>query len=55
MNRYGSIYIVTNTVTGEQYVGQTRQKALRRWKCHIKNAVKQKGRVRGMYTLKKVA
>jgi hypothetical protein len=38
MNRYGSIYIVTNAVTGEQYVGQTRQK----------------GRVRGMYTLEKV-
>ena len=38
MNRYGSIYVVTNTATGEQYVGQTRQKALRRWKCHINTA-----------------
>jgi group I intron endonuclease len=38
MNRYGSIYVVTNTVTGEQYVGQTRQKALRRWKCHVNTA-----------------
>jgi group I intron endonuclease len=38
MTRYGSIYVVTNTATGEQYVGQTRQKALRRWKCHINTA-----------------
>jgi group I intron endonuclease len=38
MNRYGSIYIVTNTATGEQYVGQTRQKAQRRWKCHVNTA-----------------
>jgi len=38
MTRYGSIYVVTNTVTGEQYVGQTRQKAVRRWKCHINTA-----------------
>lgn len=38
MTRYGSIYVVTNTATGEQYVGQTRQKAVRRWKCHINTA-----------------
>ena len=38
MNRYGSIYIVTNTATGEQYVGQTRQKTQRRWKCHVNTA-----------------
>jgi len=38
MMRYGSIYIATNTVTGEQYVGQTRQKAARRWKTHINTA-----------------
>ena len=38
MTRYGSIYVVTNTVTGEQYVGQTRQKAARRWKTHINTA-----------------
>ena len=38
MKRYGSIYVVTNTVTGEQYVGQTRQRAARRWKCHINTA-----------------
>lgn len=38
MLRYGSIYVVTNTVTGEQYVGQTRQIAARRWKSHINTA-----------------
>jgi len=38
MMRYGSIYIATNTVTGEQYVGQTRQKVARRWKTHINTA-----------------
>lgn len=38
MTRYGSIYVVTNTVTGEQYVGQTRQKAQRRWKTHVNTA-----------------
>jgi group I intron endonuclease len=38
MKRYGSIYVVTNTVTGEQYVGQTRQLALCRWKCHVNTA-----------------
>jgi group I intron endonuclease len=38
MMRYGSIYVATNTVTGEQYVGQTRQKAARRWKTHINTA-----------------
>lgn len=38
MSRYGSIYVVTNTATGEQYVGQTRQKAARRWKCHVNTA-----------------
>jgi len=38
MKRYGSIYVVTNTVTKERYVGQTRQKAARRWKTHINTA-----------------
>jgi hypothetical protein len=38
MTRYGSIYVVTNTATGEQYVGQTRQKAVRRWRCHVNTA-----------------
>ena len=88
MKRYGSIYVVTNTVTSEQYVGQTRKKARCRWDAHINtansqaakkyklakaiiaygkeaflgvlktsvaNAIKQKGRVAGKYTLEKVA
>jgi ribosomal protein L22 len=59
MMRYGSIYIVTNTVTGEQYVGQTRQKAAAEFlgvlKTSVANAIKQKGRVAGKYTLEKVA
>lgn len=38
MQRYGSIYVVTNTVTGEQYVGQTRQPVKRRWTTHINTA-----------------
>lgn len=38
MTRYGSIYVVTNIATGEQYVGQTRQKAVRRWRCHVNTA-----------------
>lgn len=38
MQRYGSVYLVTNTVTKEQYVGQTRQKPERRWKTHINTA-----------------
>jgi group I intron endonuclease len=36
--RYGSVYVVTNTVTQEQYVGQTRQKIQRRWNCHVNTA-----------------
>jgi len=38
VSRYGSVYLVTNTVTSEQYIGQTRQKSLRRWKNHINTA-----------------
>lgn len=38
MLRYGSVYTVTNTATGEQYVGQTRQAAIRRWRSHINTA-----------------
>lgn len=38
MLRYGSIYTITNTTTGDQYVGQTRQLALRRWRSHINTA-----------------
>ena len=35
---YGVVYLVTNKHTGEQYVGQTRQKFLRRWAAHINTA-----------------
>ena len=34
MKRVGSIYVITNTVTNEQYVGLTRQKVKRRWAAH---------------------
>lgn len=34
MKRVGSIYVITNTVTSEQYVGLTRQKVKRRWAAH---------------------
>jgi group I intron endonuclease len=37
--RYGSIYLVTNTHTGEQYVGQTRQSVQKRWDAHWRTAV----------------
>jgi group I intron endonuclease len=37
--RYGSIYLVTNTHTGEQYVGQTRQLVQKRWDAHWRTAV----------------
>jgi hypothetical protein len=37
MQRYGSIYLITNTVTKEQYVGQTRLKSVNtRWRNHVK-------------------
>jgi group I intron endonuclease len=37
--RHGSIYLVTNTHTGEQYVGQTRQWVQKRWDAHWRTAV----------------
>jgi group I intron endonuclease len=33
--RYGSIYVVTNTHTQEQYVGQTIQPVSKRWAAHL--------------------
>jgi hypothetical protein len=54
MQRYGSIYLITNTVTKEQYVGQTRLKSVNtRWRNHS-NAIKQKGVVAKMYTMESV-
>lgn len=42
--RYGSIYMATNTKTGEQYVGQTRQRASVRFYAHMISARKPKFR-----------
>jgi group I intron endonuclease len=42
--RYGSIYVVTNKHTGEQYVGQTRQPVSKRWSAHWRTAVCSKSR-----------
>lgn len=33
-----SIYVVTNTVNGKQYVGQTKRDPKTRWKQHVQNA-----------------
>jgi group I intron endonuclease len=37
--RHGSIYLATNTHTGEQYVGQTRQLVEKRWDAHWRTAI----------------
>ncbi len=34
----GSIYMITNTTTGEKYIGQTIQEPYQRWRGHLKNA-----------------
>jgi len=38
MTEAGAVYLVTNTVTGEQYVGQTRQSISTRWQGHVRIA-----------------
>ena len=38
MQWFGSIYVVTNTVTGERYVGQTRRAFRQRWAGHVYSA-----------------
>jgi group I intron endonuclease len=38
MTEAGAVYLVTNTVTGEQYVGQTRQSISKRWQGHVRIA-----------------
>jgi ribosomal protein L22 len=57
MNRYGPIYIVTNTAHQLQ-CSFLSQKAAAEFlgvlTTSVANAVKQKGRVRNMYTLEKV-
>ena len=47
MRRYGSVYVVTNQRTGDQYVGQTRRDVAKRWAAHwsvAKSTVAQKYR-----------
>lgn len=34
---YGFIYLVTNTVNGKQYVGQTTRSLKRRWQFHLRS------------------
>jgi hypothetical protein len=34
MKRYGSIYLITNKITGKKYVGQTTQSVKARWRQH---------------------
>lgn len=36
--RYGSVYLLTNQITGEQYVGQTIKTVARRWYAHYISA-----------------
>jgi len=38
--RYGSVYLLTNQITGEQYVGQTIKSVARRWYAHCISAKK---------------
>lgn len=42
MNRYGSIYKVTNKVTNDLYIGQTINSVYRRWSAHISNSINPK-------------
>lgn len=50
MKKYGVIYVVTNSVNGKQYVGQTTSSVSRRWRCVetskslLGNAVRKYGR-----------
>lgn len=43
--RYGSIYVLTNTITGDQYVGQTVSEVRVRWRNHVAHAKNPKFRV----------
>lgn len=42
MKRYGSIYLITNILNGEQYIGQTINSVNRRWIAHKASANKPK-------------
>ena len=41
---YGRVYCVTNKLTGEQYVGQTKRTVKKRWDAHWRTAICQKSR-----------
>lgn len=43
--RYGSVYLLTNLHTGEQYVGQTIKSVKKRWYAHCMSAQKPKFKV----------
>jgi hypothetical protein len=43
--RYGSVYLLHNKHTGEQYVGQTIKSVMRRWYAHCISAQKPKFRI----------
>ena len=43
--RYGSVYLLTNRHTGEQYVGQTIKSVKKRWYAHCMSAQKPKFKV----------
>ena len=36
---YGIIYVITNVVNGKQYVGQTKQSVVRRWRLHVRSTL----------------
>jgi group I intron endonuclease len=44
-SRYGSVYIITNQITGEQYVGQTIKSCASRFRAHKQSAKKPKFRI----------
>lgn len=50
MQRSGSIYVVTNTATGEQYVGLTRKSVQKRWDAHKRTANCQKSKHYKLHT-----
>tara|TARA_R110000868_G_C10325555_1_gene713616 strand:+ start:321 stop:497 length:177 start_codon:yes stop_codon:yes gene_type:complete len=52
--RFGSIYVATNMVTEEQYVGQTQQPLKTRVYAHMISALRLKGKVGRGYTLVRV-
>lgn len=41
---YGRVYCVTNKMTGEQYIGQTKRTVKKRWDAHWRTAICQKDR-----------